>query len=98
MESYSSFLPNHQMVNTRNNQCNGQASNNQANNGNNNPQLEQLITMQNQLMQVVLQTLNHLQPNQQVHQQQPPPPPQSRLGEFLRKSYHFLISQGLDGS
>ncbi len=29
--------------------------------------------------------LNHLQPNQQVHQQQqPPPPPQSRLGEFLR--------------
>jgi hypothetical protein len=35
-------------------------------------------------MQAVLQTLNHLQPNQQVHQQQPPPPPQSRLGEFLR--------------
>jgi hypothetical protein len=40
--------------------------------------------MQNQLMQAMLQTLNHLQPNQQVHQQQPPPPPQSRLGEFLR--------------
>jgi hypothetical protein len=28
IESYSSFLPNHQMVNMRNNQCNGQASNN----------------------------------------------------------------------
>jgi hypothetical protein len=72
------------MVNTRNNHCNGQASNNQANNDNNNPQLEELITTQNQLMQAVLQMLNHLQPNQQVHQQQPPPPPQSRLGEFLR--------------
>jgi hypothetical protein len=28
-------------------QCNGKASNYQANNGNNNPELEQLITMQN---------------------------------------------------
>jgi hypothetical protein len=56
------------MVNTRNNQCNGQASNNQANNDNNNPQLEQLIATQNQLMQAVLQTVNHLEPNQQVHQ------------------------------
>jgi hypothetical protein len=65
------------MVNTRNSQCNGQASNNQANNANNNPQLEQLIATQNQLMQAVLQTLNHMQPNQQVlqQQQQPPPPP-----------------------
>jgi hypothetical protein len=72
------------MVNTRNSQCNSQASNNQANNGNNNPQLEQLIAMQNQLMQDVLQMLNHLHPNQYVHQQQPPPPPHSRLGEFLR--------------
>jgi hypothetical protein len=35
-------------------------------------------------MQVVRQTLNHPQPNPQVHQQQPSPPPQSRLGEFLR--------------
>jgi hypothetical protein len=77
------------MVNTRNNQCNGQANNSQANNannGNNNPQMEQLIATHNQLMEVVLQILNHLQPNQPVHQQQPspPPPPQSRLGEFLR--------------
>jgi hypothetical protein len=74
------------MVNTRNNQCNGQASNSQTINANNNPQMEQLIDTQNQLMQAVLQTLNHLQPNQQVHQQQPPPrpSPQSRLGEFLR--------------
>jgi hypothetical protein len=48
------------MVNTRNSQCNGRASNNQANNANNNPQLEQLIAMQNQLMQAVLQTFNHL--------------------------------------
>jgi hypothetical protein len=47
------------MVNMRNSQCNGQASNNQANNGNN-PQLEQLIATQNQLMQAVLHTLNHL--------------------------------------
>jgi hypothetical protein len=36
-------------------------------------------------MQAVLQTLNHLQLNPQVHQQQPPPPPpQSSLGKFLR--------------
>jgi hypothetical protein len=72
------------MVNTRNNPCNGQASNSQPNNTNNNPQIEQLIATQNKLMQVVLQTLNYLQPNPQFHQQQPPPPPQSRLGEFFR--------------
>jgi hypothetical protein len=71
------------MVNTRKNLCNGQASNSQTNNTNNNPKIEQLIATKNQLMQDVLQTLNHLQPNLQVHQQQPPPP-QSRLGEFLR--------------
>jgi hypothetical protein len=51
------------MVNTRNNQSNGQPNNN--NNNSNNPiNLEQLIAMQNQLMQVVLQTLNNMQPNQ----------------------------------
>jgi hypothetical protein len=73
------------MVNTRNNSCNGQASNSQTNNTNNNPQIEQLIATQNQLMQAVLQTLNHLQLKPQVHQQQPPPPPpQPRLGEFFR--------------
>jgi hypothetical protein len=73
------------MVNTRNSQCNDQPSNN--NNSNNNVNLEQLITMQNQLMQVVLQTLNNMQPNQQAHQQQAPPPPpthQSHLVAFLR--------------
>jgi hypothetical protein len=50
-----------QMVNTRNN-CNGQGSNinNQANS-----QIEKLIANQNQLMQAVLQTLQHLQPKQQ---------------------------------
>jgi hypothetical protein len=74
------------MVNTRNNLCNGQTSNNQTNNTNNNSQIEQLIATQNQFMQVVLQTLNHLQSNPQVHQQQPPPPLQSRLDEFLRTS------------
>jgi hypothetical protein len=81
------------MVNTRNNPCNGQASNSQTNN---NPQIEQLIATQNQLMQAVLQTLNHLQPNPQVHQQQPPPPPpQSRLGEFLR-THPTTFSQAKD--
>jgi hypothetical protein len=73
-------------VNTRNNQCNGQPSNNN-NNSNNNVNLEQLIATQNQLMQVVLQTLYNMQPNQQAHQEQAPPPPpphQSRLAEFLR--------------
>jgi hypothetical protein len=81
------------MVNTRNNPCNGQASNNQTNN---NPQIEQLIATQNQLMQVVLQTLNHLQPNPQDHQQQPPPPPpQSRLGKFLR-THPTTFSQAKD--
>jgi hypothetical protein len=65
------------MVNTRNSQCYCQPSNN------NNPNLEQLLTTQNQLMQAMLQTLNNMQPNQQ--QAPPPPPPhQSRLAEFLR--------------
>jgi hypothetical protein len=75
------------MVNTRNNHCNGQASNTQANNANNNnSQMEQLLATQNQLMQAVIQTLNQLQPNHQAQQQQQPPPlppPQSRLGKFL---------------
>jgi hypothetical protein len=72
------------MVNTRNNQCNGQPNNN---NSNNNGNLEQLIATQNQLMQAVLQTFNNMQPNQQAHQQQAPPPPpphQSHLAEFLQ--------------
>jgi hypothetical protein len=48
--SHFPFLPNHQMVNTRNSQCNGQPSNNNNNNNNNsnnNVNLEQLITTQN---------------------------------------------------
>jgi hypothetical protein len=56
------FLPNHQMVNTRNSHCNGQPSKN--NNNNNNAHLEQLLTTQTQLMQAMLQTLNNVQPNQ----------------------------------
>jgi hypothetical protein len=78
-----SLLPNNQMVNTRNSQCNGQPNNN---NSNNNVNLEQLIATQNQLMQAVPQTLNNMQPNQQAHQQQAPPPPpphQSHLVEYL---------------
>jgi hypothetical protein len=69
------------MLNTRNNHCNGYAKNTNTNN----PQLEQLLATENQLMQALLQTLNQLQPNQRAQQQQqpPPPPPQSRLGEFL---------------
>jgi hypothetical protein len=47
-------------------------------------------------MQTVLQMLNHLQLNQQVHKQQPPPPPpQSRLGEFLR-THPTTFSQAKD--
>jgi hypothetical protein len=83
--SYFPFYPNHQMVNTRNSQCNGQPSSHN-NNSNNNVNLEQLNATQNQLMQVVLQNLNNMQPNQQAHQQQAPPPPPphlSRLAEFL---------------
>jgi hypothetical protein len=49
-------------VNTRNSQCNGQPNNN---NNNNNAHLAQLLTTQTQLMQAMLQTLNHMQPNQQ---------------------------------
>jgi hypothetical protein len=75
------------MVNTRNTQCNGQPSNNNNNNNNNNnhnnANLEQLLTTQNQLMQVMLQTLNNMQPNQQ-QAPRPSPPHQSRLAEFLR--------------
>jgi hypothetical protein len=59
-----------------------------SNTNNNNPiNLEQFITTQNNLMQVVLQTLNNMQLNQQPHQHQapqPPPPHQSQLAEFLR--------------
>jgi hypothetical protein len=57
------FLPNHQMVNTRNSQCNGQPSSS-SNNNNNNAHLEQLLTTQTQLIQAMLQTLNNMQPNQ----------------------------------
>jgi hypothetical protein len=39
------------MVNTRNNQCNGQPS---SNNNNNNANLDQLLSTQNQLMQAML--------------------------------------------
>jgi hypothetical protein len=46
------------MVNTMSNHFNGPANNTQANN--NNAQMEQLLATQNQLMQAVLQTLNHL--------------------------------------
>jgi hypothetical protein len=42
------------MVNTRNNQCNGQPSNNNNNNNNDNAHLEQLLTTQTQLMQAML--------------------------------------------
>jgi hypothetical protein len=58
MGSHSSFLPNHQMVNTWHSQCNGQPSN-----SNNNANLEQLLNTQNQLMQAMLQTLNNMQSN-----------------------------------
>jgi hypothetical protein len=80
------FLPNHQMVNTRNSQCNGQPSNN-----NNNANLEQLLTTQTQLMQAMLQTLNSIQPNQQ---QVPPtstttPVP---VGGVLANSPHHLLT------
>jgi hypothetical protein len=81
-----SFFLNHQMVNIRNSQCNGNPSSNN-NKSKNNVNLKQLITTQNQLMQVVLQTLNNMQPNQQAHYQQSPPPPpphQSHLAVFLR--------------
>jgi hypothetical protein len=47
------------MVNTWNNHCNGQANN--ANSSN--PQMEQFLAMQNQLMQAMLQTLNQLHSN-----------------------------------
>jgi hypothetical protein len=47
------------MVNIRNN-CNSQGSNT---NNQVNPQIEKLIATQNQQMQAVLQTLQHLQPS-----------------------------------
>jgi hypothetical protein len=61
--SHSPFLPNHQMVNTRHSQCNGQPSNNN-NTNTNNANLEHLLNTHNQLMQAMLQTLNNMQPNQ----------------------------------
>jgi hypothetical protein len=53
------------------------------------------MATQNQLMQAMIQTLNQLQPNQQVHHQQPPPPSQSRLGKFLR-THPTTFSQAKD--
>jgi hypothetical protein len=85
------------MVNTRNNQSNGQPNNNN-NNSNNLVNLEQLIAMQNQLMQIVLQTLNNMQPNQSPHHQQAPPPlspHQSQLVEFLQ-THPTTFSQAKD--
>jgi hypothetical protein len=76
------------MVNTRNSQCNGR-----PNNTNKPINLEQLIATQNNLIQVILQTLNNMQP----HKQQAPPPPlphQSHLVEFLRT--RPTISQAKD--
>jgi hypothetical protein len=93
VESHSSFLPNHLMVNTRNSQCNGQPSNNN-NNNNNNAHLEQLLTTQTQLMQAMLQTLNNMQPNQQ-HVPPPPPTHQSCLAKFLR-THPTTFSQAKD--
>jgi hypothetical protein len=49
-------------------------------------------------MQVVLQTLNNMQPNQQPHQQQAPPPPprhQSQLAKFLQ-TLPTTLSQAKD--
>jgi hypothetical protein len=63
VEFHSSFLSNHQILNTRNSQCNGQPSSNNNNNNHNNANLEQLLTTQNQLTQAMLQTLNNMQPN-----------------------------------
>jgi hypothetical protein len=88
------FLPNHQMVNRRNSHCNGQPSNNNNKNHDTNPHLEQLLTTQNQLMQAMLQTLNNMQPNQQLAPP-PPPPHQSRLAEFLR-THPTTFSQAKD--
>jgi hypothetical protein len=51
-------------------------------------------TNQNQLMHVVLQTLQHLQPNPQ-QQQQARPPPQSMLDEFL-STHPSTFSQAKD--
>jgi hypothetical protein len=76
------------MVNTRNSQCNGQPSNN------NNANLEQLLSTQNQLMQVMMQTLNNMQPNQQ-QAPAPLPPHQSHLVEFLR-THPTTFSQAKD--
>jgi hypothetical protein len=79
------------MVNTRNSQYNGQPS---SNNNNTNAHLEQLLTTQTQLMEAMLQTLNHMEPNQQ--QVPPPPPPQqSRLAEFMR-TRPTTFSQAID--
>jgi hypothetical protein len=59
--------------------------------------MEQLLTMQNQLMQEMLQTQNQRQSNHQAQQQHqpPPPPPQFRLGEFLQ-THPTTFSQARD--
>jgi hypothetical protein len=95
VESYIHARSTCQVVSTRNNVSNGQPNHTNTNNPIN---LMQLIATQNNLMQAVLQTLNHMQPNQQPHQQQAPPPPpphQSRLAEFLQ-THPTTFSQAQD--
>jgi hypothetical protein len=54
------------MVNTRNNQCNGQPSNTN-NNNNNNAHLEQLLTTQTQLMQAICKPSTTCSPTSSKH-------------------------------
>jgi hypothetical protein len=60
IESYIRTRLTCQMVNTRNHVSNGQTNHTNTNNPINH---EQLIATQNNLMQVVLQTVNNMQPN-----------------------------------
>jgi hypothetical protein len=62
VESHSSLFTKLSDGEHNDSQCNGQPGNNN-NNHNNNAHLEQLLTTQTQLMQAMLQTLNHMQPH-----------------------------------
>jgi hypothetical protein len=78
------------MVNTRN--CNNNTENNNAannnvanNNAKNNnaanppPTLEQVLMMQEQMLQIMQQTMVNMR---NAQPQPPPPPPRDRLGDF----------------
>jgi hypothetical protein len=68
------------MVNTQNDNANVENNNAENNNAANPPlTLEQVLTMQAQMLQIMQQTMVNML---NAQPQAPPPPPRDRLGDF----------------